>query len=57
MDYEYRKDGWPFCPRCGEDELWSAKIPAQPTDALSCYRCQWTGVVPKRGTLSGNVER
>jgi hypothetical protein len=20
---EFREDGWPLCPRCGEDELWS----------------------------------
>ena len=21
--YTYRADGWPLCPQCGEDELWS----------------------------------
>lgn len=20
-EYQYRKDGWPLCPQCGEDEL------------------------------------
>jgi uncharacterized protein (DUF983 family) len=48
---EYRRDGWPRCPRCGEDELWSRlwwdgedkRPPVQAwIDAgLRCYRCQW----------------
>lgn len=24
---EFRKDGWPLCPNCGEDELWSLYVP------------------------------
>jgi hypothetical protein len=23
---EFRKDGWPFCPRCEEDELYSVYL-------------------------------
>ena len=49
--YETRKDGWPLCPRCGEDELWSPLIP-DPLDShppiaayiaagLRCYKCGW----------------
>lgn len=52
---EFRKDGWPLCPNCGEDELWSRltnwlnghQIAPEPTmddyinDGLQCYRCQW----------------
>ena len=45
----FRDDGWPLCPHCGDDELWSrlqwdgkgARPPIQDyIDAgLSCYRC------------------
>lgn len=48
---EFRKDGWPLCPKCGEDELYS-QMPwtdesNKPTigefieGGLQCYRCQW----------------
>lgn len=47
----FRKDGWPLCPCCGEDELWSPFIPAVPeykgtleeylAAGLSCYNCSW----------------
>ena len=23
IEQKYRDDGWPLCPQCGEDELWS----------------------------------
>lgn len=49
---EYRADGWPLCPNCGEDELWSPLIPdpidSKPSIAdyiaagLRCYLCGWT---------------
>jgi len=52
--YEFRKDGWPLCPWCGEEELWcpgSVEFykdnQRQPTMTehikmgLSCYRCTW----------------
>lgn len=48
---EFRPDGWPLCPRCGEDELYSlflcADIDKKPTqeeliaDGLRCYSCHW----------------
>ncbi len=49
----HRRDGWPLCPRCGEDELMSQvpvsiSIKAQPTDRMKCLRCAWEGVVPPR---------
>lgn len=25
-DYKTRADGWPLCPSCGEDELWSPLV-------------------------------
>lgn len=46
---ETRKDGWPLCPVCGEDELWSAlpwnglteRPPMQAwiDHGLRCYKC------------------
>jgi hypothetical protein len=47
----FRADGWPLCPQCGEDELWSpyywegtgVQPPIQTyIDAgLTCYQCHW----------------
>jgi len=58
---EFRQDGWPLCPNCGEDELWSrfiwcgdGTIIPKPTmddyinDGLQCYRCQWESVEARR---------
>ena len=51
---EFRKDGWPLCPRCGEEELYSRVMIAwmgegeRPTledclkGAMTCYRCNWS---------------
>jgi hypothetical protein len=51
---EFRKDGWPFCPRCGEDELYSHKMlhwhgdGERPTieecikGGMTCYNCSWS---------------
>jgi hypothetical protein len=51
---EFRADGWPLCPRCEEDELYSflaltearrvtvAECLADPR-GFRCYRCDWTG--------------
>jgi hypothetical protein len=62
---EFRKDGWPLCPRCGEDELYSRYLPdppaldEQPQDILlrlylstgvKCYRCQWESTELAKGT-------
>lgn len=60
--FEYRKDGWPLCPVCGDDELMSTMQPAgvdpsigvkwtrQPTviDPMRCLSCGWEGRVPSR---------
>jgi hypothetical protein len=45
----YRKDGWPKCPRCGEDELysllhWDGAGERPPLEAylcagVKCYLC------------------
>lgn len=52
---EKRKDGWPLCPRCGEDELWSglawdgtgARPPMKRwiMAGLTCYKCSWKSEV------------
>lgn len=36
---EYRADGWPYCPICGEDELYSLRTPATKETICGCYRC------------------
>lgn len=46
---EYRDDGWPLCPKCGEDELYShlhwmgERPPLQAFIAagMACYTCDW----------------
>jgi hypothetical protein len=50
---EFRKDGWPLCPQCGEDELYSHAMIAffgtgEPPSVgeciaggMRCYRCDW----------------
>lgn len=35
----YRDDGWPLCPRCGEDELYSLATYASIETIAGCYRC------------------
>lgn len=46
MTQKYRADGWPLCPECEEDELWSTFIPADTTKFLKCCRCNWNGIIP-----------
>jgi hypothetical protein len=46
--WQYRADGWPLCPACGEDELHSRETIASPLDPLRCYRCGWQGRAPGR---------
>lgn len=50
---EFRKDGWPLCPACGEEELWSGLMMRwdgegeRPTldeclaQDFGCYACGW----------------
>ena len=35
----WRADGWPYCPRCDEDELYSVAVPATVETICGCYRC------------------
>jgi hypothetical protein len=40
--YRHRRaDGWPYCPQCDEDELWSNATPATEDSIVGCYRCNW----------------
>ena len=63
--FRRRADGWPLCPSCGEDELWSAFIPwtaAEKTMAnylaleLRCYRCP-NVVIPPGAALPPGAGR
>lgn len=36
---ERRPDGWPLCPRCGEDELWSPD--STEAGIQNCLACHW----------------
>ena len=49
--HQFRADGWPLCPVCGEDEVWSSLTWTEEMDRptiagflegpLACYRCNW----------------
>jgi hypothetical protein len=47
----YRDDGWPLCPCCGEDQLWSGETPPRASDVLQCVLCCWRGTVPLSDTM------
>lgn len=39
---EFRADGWPLCPKCGDDELFSLSVPATIETIEGCYFCRWS---------------
>lgn len=39
---EDRGDGWPKCPMCHKDELFSLALEPSPATIRGCYRCGWT---------------
>lgn len=50
--YEFRRNGWPYCPLCGEDELASKLCLGWVEDSTPslracldgeffCYECNW----------------
>ncbi len=48
---ERNADGWPKCPRCGNDELWSPAIPPTENTIIHCNDCGWrppVDVIPTR---------
>lgn len=42
-----RPDGWPLCPRCGEDELYSLTTPPREGTIIGCHSCNWKPTAPK----------
>jgi len=62
---EYRADGWPLCPQCEEDELYSLLqwdgIKERPPLAewiaagLRCYRCNWSKMPLDKPWIGGNI--
>lgn len=36
---EWRPDGWPLCPICGDDELMSSDLPAKAATVDRCLAC------------------
>lgn len=36
-----RADGWPLCPHCENDELYSLHVPATIRTICGCYACGW----------------
>lgn len=48
----FRADGWPYCPCCDEDELYSLADPASIETIVGCYRCGWR---PVRAGRRGEV--
>jgi hypothetical protein len=38
---KYTEDGWPRCPGCGADALWSAEARADIELIVGCLRCEW----------------
>lgn len=58
---EFRRDGWPICPGCYDDELaalrGSLSGPRQPAQIDRCYRCGPVEVVsasePEAAELPG----
>jgi hypothetical protein len=55
VETEYREDGWPLCPRCGEDELYTLMPARQQArrpflgryfeHRFRCYLCSWAGLI------------
>jgi hypothetical protein len=63
---EFRKDGWPCCPNCEEDELyshlmlgWTKDEPPSVKDCIDsgmkCYRCSWESL--GRNVFGGRCQR
>lgn len=54
---KFRPDGWPLCPDCGDDELYSLAIPATAETICGCYRCGPCEVVPIGETVKKGERR
>jgi len=63
--YATRADGWPLCPMCHEDELyslfpWDGSDPKPPMQAwidhgLRCYKCGWDSARPIVASVSSAI--
>lgn len=64
---EKRSDGWPLCPGCGEDELYSLIWRGGPKPSLSeflasrlrCYLCGWDSerrAIQPKAQIDGGVK-
>lgn len=50
---ERRDDGWPLCPKCGNDELSNHNAPSELDGGpLFCLACHWSGYVELSGLLA-----
>lgn len=38
---KHSEDGWPRCPGCGADALWSAEARADTALIVGCLHCDW----------------
>jgi hypothetical protein len=50
-----RPDGWPLCPQCGTDNLWSPGVPATEASIVHCEACGWrppVDAIPTRPALA-----
>lgn len=48
-----REDGWPLCPGCGDDELYSLEMPVATEDTIiGCYACGWKPPTAQRQSVS-----
>ena len=62
---EHRADGWPLCPVCGEDELWSGlpwngNDPRPPMQewidhGLRCYKCGFDSELFSKSPIVASV--
>jgi hypothetical protein len=65
ITYDTRAGGWPLCPSCGEDELyslfpWDGSDPKPPMQAwidhgLRCYKCGWDSTRPIVSSVSSAI--
>lgn len=59
----WREDGWPLCPRCGQDELAILSVTDRnvtaadvPREAMFCYMCAVYTVEAGEGTMREPLE-
>jgi hypothetical protein len=53
---EFRPDGWPLCPICKCDELYSLDLPATIETIVGCYRCGPVRIAKGESILKTDVD-